>query len=157
MLERDSVCLLLEVSDHNDPDKRCPELPSWFPNLRLRGLPFRLPFYRAAAAAGGSESSLQRCTFEDSNNLCVLGVSADVVEDKFPLKWYWPDHVQKLSGDLARLQWCRNCLELAGISKMRTGYCLLTLNPGILTESIIVNLTCIEVRPRIIQGRRSVA
>ena len=139
LLERDSFHLLLEISDHNDPDKKCPELPSWFPDLRLRGLPFRLPFYRAAAAAGGSGISPELCTFEDSNNLCVLGISADVVEDEFPSKWCWPDHVQKLSGVPAGLQWYRNCLELARVSKMRTqDYledCLITLTAGAFDSS----------------------
>ena len=87
MFERDSLHLLLEISDHNDPDKSYPEPPTWFPDLTLRGLPLGLPFYRAAAAAGGSGSSPDLGPFEDFNNLCVLEVSADVVDHEFPLKY----------------------------------------------------------------------
>lgn len=138
-LERDTFRILLEISDHGDPDKKCPELPSWFPDLRLRGYPFRIPFLWAGAAAGDNGNSPELCTFEDSNKLCVLGVSTDAVEDAFPSKWCWPDHWQKLSGVPAGLAWHRNCLELARVSKMRTqdyleDY-LLTLTAGTFDSS----------------------
>ncbi|KAK0507108.1 hypothetical protein JMJ35_010566 [Cladonia borealis] len=138
-LQQDSFHILLEISDHSDPEKKCPELPSWFPDLRLRDFTFRSPFLRAAAAAGDNGNSPELRTFEDSDNLCVLGVSVDVVEDEFPSKWCWPDRVQKLSGVPAGLEWHRNCLELARVSKMRTqdhleDY-LITLTAGALDSS----------------------
>jgi hypothetical protein len=119
-LEGDKFHILLMIGDCGDPDKKCSGLPSWFPDLRLRGCPFRIPFLWAGATAGDNGNSPELCTYEDSNKICVLGVSAAVVEDAFPSKWCWPENWQKLPGVRAGLVWHRNCLELAKVCKMRT-------------------------------------
>jgi hypothetical protein len=138
-LEQDKFHILLVISDSGDPDKKCSELPSWFPDLRLRGYPFRIPFLGAGAAAGDNGNPPELCAYEDSDKICVLGISAAVVEDAFPSKWCWPENWQKVPGVREGLVWLRNCLKLAKDSKMRTqDYLedfLLTLTAGIFDSS----------------------
>jgi hypothetical protein len=95
-LERDRLYLLLKMSDENDDDKKCLELPLWFPDLRGETSVARYPFLWLGAAAGGSRISANLWTSENSNKLWIVGLSIDVVEDAFPSNWYWPDALEKV-------------------------------------------------------------
>jgi hypothetical protein len=121
MKEPDGLHILLQMADCYDPDKKCPELPSWFPDLRneIEVERARAPFSLRDAPATGSLPDLQ--TFADSNKICVRGLSVDLVEDSFPSKWRWPTDLSYEPLDIpAGLAWHRKCLDLARVSKMQS-------------------------------------
>jgi hypothetical protein len=120
VFEREEFWHLLAVSDSCDPDTKCPELPSWFPDLRNGITNARHPFLWDGAFAGGSGTSADLWTCQDSDKLWVVGLSIDVVEDPFPSKWCWPDALEKASEIPAGLAWHYKCLELARISEKRS-------------------------------------